>query len=302
MNVNQIIENILTATMKALPPILLAGLGGMITSKIGVLNLSLEGTMLLGAFAAVLTNFYTGSAMLGLLLALLVGALFGWVFALFNLKFRVDNIVLSIGINIFAIAITRYLLGILFHTSGAFSSEKIVKIPVISVKFLEGVPILRSLNGLSLVFWLSLVIALVIGFILKRTTWGLHIRATGLNDVAVNTVGINAQTVRYICFILSGVFCGIAGAYLSTSYLSMFTDGMTAGRGFLGNIASIVGDRTVIGTVLGSLMFSLTDSATMRIQTFGFPSQLIQIIPYVVAFLVLIINALFKKRARKKCV
>ena len=203
---------------------------------------------------------------------------------------------LSIGINIFAIAITRYLLGILFHTSGAFSSEKIVKIPAITIGFFGNIPFLRTLNGLSLVFWLSLVIAIVLGFILKRTTWGLHVRATGLNDTAVNTVGIDARTVRYICFILSGIFCGIAGAYLSTSYLSMFTDGMTAGRGFLGNIASIIGDRTIIGTVLGSLMFSLADSATMRIQTFGFPSQLIQIIPYVIAFLVLIINALIKQR------
>lgn len=232
----------LRTSCNSLSPLLLAGLGGMITAKVGILNLGLEGMMLLGAFGAVLINFFTGSPMLGLLGAMAICSIIGLVFALFNIKWRVNNMVMSVGINMFAIAITKYLLRVMFGASGAFTSDKIVKMQTVPLPFLDGVPVLRVLSGLSIVFWLAL--------------------------------------------------------------LAMFTNGMTSGRGFLGNIASIMGNRTALGTALGSLLFSVTDGATMKIQTFGFPSQLVQLIPYVVAFCVIILNALLKRRrlhvARKR--
>lgn len=292
-------EHILITTFTALPPLLLAGLGGMITSRIGILNLGLEGMMLIGAFAAVITNYYTGSAFVGLLMAVLVSSVIGLLFAVLNLKFKVDNIIVSVGINLFAVAVTRYLLTVLFHVSGAFSSEKIVKLPVIQLPFLDRIPILRTLSGLSIVFWIALLMTGILSFIINKTALGLHIRATGLHDTAVTTAGISAKKIRYGCIILSGSLCGIAGAYFSTGYLAMFTVGMTNGRGYLGNIASILGARSAVGTLLGSLLFSFTEGATMKIQTFGFPSQLIQLIPYLVAFAVIIAVA-FVQRSRRK--
>lgn len=294
------VENILKTTINALPPLLLAGLGGMITSKVGVLNLGLEGMMLMGAFTAILTNYATGSAMLGLLAAVILGGLVGLAFAFFNIRLKVNNIIMSVGINMFAVAITKYLLGVIFKASGAFTSDKIVKIPVISMKFLSGIPILKVFHNLSLIFWLLFPVTALLGFAVNRTRWGLHVRATGLNDLTVETAGVNPSRIRYACIALSGLFCGMAGAYLSTSYLAMFTNGMTSGRGFLGNIASVMGNRTASGTLLGSLLFSFTDGATMKIQTFGFPSQLIQLIPYVVAFIVVILNAVIKRHKIRK--
>ncbi len=292
------LDMILSTTFRSLPPLLLAGLGGIITARVGLLNLGLEGMMLIGAFFAVIANYYTGSAMMGLLVAALVGALMGWVFAVFYLKFKVDNIIISVAFNMFAIAITKYLLNVLFDTSGAFASDKITKMPVVPIPFLQGIPGLQALDSLSIVFWLAIILTLVLSFVINRTPWGLHIRATGLNDTAVNTAGVNPTKVRYICVILSGVFCGIAGAYLSTGYLAMFTNNMTAGRGFLGNIASIIGNRTPLGALAGSLLFSFTEGITMKIQTFGFPSQLIQLIPYLAAFAVVIATSL--KNLKKK--
>lgn len=227
MSISMELENVIRTTCYSLPPLLLAGLGGIITSKVGILNLGLEGMMLLGAFAAVIINFFTGSSMIGLLAAVGLGCLLGWIFA---------------------------------------------------------------------VFWLALAITGILGFIIRYTTWGLRIRATGLNDTAVNTAGVNPTSIRFVCLTISGGFCGMAGAYLSTSYLAMFTNGMTSGRGFLGNIASIMGNRTALGTFLGSLLFSATDGVTMKIQTSGFPSQLIQLIPYLLAFAVIIVNAVAKRR------
>lgn len=292
-------ENILNTAFRSLPPLLLAGLGGMITARVGLLNLGLEGMMLVGAFTAVIVNYFTGSAFVGLVAAILVCSLMGLVFAVFYLRFKVDNIIISVAFNMFAVAITQYLLGVLFGTSGAFASDQIRKMPEIVIPFLENVPVLRAFNSLSIVFWLALIITAVMSFVINRTTWGLHIRATGLNDNAVNTAGVNATRVRYICVILSGSLCGIGGAYLSTGYLAMFTNNMTAGRGYLGNIASIIGNRTAGGALAGSLLFSLTEGITMKIQAFGFPSQLIQLIPYLAAFAVVIASACLKRRRAK---
>ena len=292
-------ENILNTAFRSLPPLLLAGLGGMITARVGLLNLGLEGMMLVGAFTAVIVNYFTGSAFVGLVAAILVCSLMGLVFAVFYLRFKVDNIIISVAFNMFAVAITQYLLGVLFGTSGAFASDQIRKMPEIVIPFLENVPVLRAFNSLSIVFWLALIITAVMSFVINRTTWGLHIRATGLNDNAVNTAGVNATRVRYICVILSGSLCGIGGAYLSTGYLAMFTNNMTAGRGYLGNIASIIGNRTAGGALAGSLLFSFTEGITMKIQAFGFPSQLIQLIPYLAAFAVVIASACLKRRRAK---
>ena len=289
-------ENILNTAFRSLPPLLLAGLGGMITAKVGLLNLGLEGMMLVGAFTAVIVNYFTGSAFAGLLAAILVCSFMGLVFAVFYLKFKVDNIIISVAFNMFALAITQYLLGVLFGTSGAFASDKIRKLPEIPIPFLENIPVLRAFNSLSVIFWLALLITAVLSFVINRTTWGLHIRATGLNDNAVNTAGVNATRVRYICVILRGSLCGMGGAYLSTGYLAMFTNNMTAGRGYLGNIASIIGNRTAGGALAGSLLFSFTEGITMKIQAFGFPSQLIQLIPYLAAFAVVIASACLKRR------
>ena len=292
-------ENILNTAFRSLPPLLLAGLGGMITARVGLLNLGLEGMMLVGAFTAVIVNYFTGSAFVGLLAAILVCSLMGLVFAVFYLRFKVDNIIISVAFNMFAVAITQYLLGVLFGTSGAFASDQIRKMPEIVIPFLENVPVLRAFNSLSIVFWLALIITAVMSFVINRTTWGLHIRATGLNDNAVNTAGVNATRVRYICVILSGSLCGIGGAYLSTGYLAMFTNNMTAGRGYLGNVASVIGNRAAGGALAGSLLFSLTEGITMKIQAFGFPSQLIQLIPYLAAFAVVIASACLKRRRVK---
>ena len=122
-------ENILNTAFRSLPPLLLAGLGGMITARVGLLNLGLEGMMLVGAFTAVIVNYFTGSAFAGLLAAILVCSIMGLVFAVFYLKFKVDNIIISVAFNMFAVAITQYLLGVLFGTSGAFASDWIRKLP-----------------------------------------------------------------------------------------------------------------------------------------------------------------------------
>lgn len=293
-------ENMLNTTFKALPPLVFAGLGGMITAKVGMLNLGLEGMMLMSAFVAAIVDHFTSLPLLALLVAVVFSTLLGLMFGFFNIRYKVNNIIVSVAINMLGYSLTKYLLSTMFGVASAFTSDRIVKQPTVNLPFLENIPILRTLDDLSIIFWLGILTTLILMFVISKTPAGLRLRATGLNDVAVNTTGVSSNKVKYVACALSGLFCGFAGAYLSTSYLSMFAAGMTSGRGYLGNIASILGGRSAGGTMLGALLFALTDGLTMKIQTFGFPSQLIQIIPYAVAMLCLIVMAVIAKVRKKK--
>ena len=298
MDMVAFLENVLETTFKTLPPLILAGLGGMITVKVDMLNLGLEGMMMMAAFTAAVVDHMTGQPLVALLAAVVLTSVMGWLFGLFNIRLRVNNIIISVAINSLGYSLTKYLLKAMFGVSGSFTSGNIVKQPTVILPFLERIPLLRVFDGQSVVFWLSILCTLALMYVVNKTPAGLRLRATGLNDVAVNTAGVNSDRVKYVACTLSGTFCGLAGAYLSTSYLSMFTVGMVSGRGYLGNIASILGNRTAGGTFLGSLLFSVTTGLTMKIQTFGFPSQLIQLIPYVVAMLCLILIAVVRRRRK----
>lgn len=295
MELTIFLENALQTALKSLPPLVFAGLGGMITAKVGMLNLGLEGMMLMAAFTAAIVDHFTSQPLVALLAAMAISSLLGWMFGLFNIRFKVNNIIISVAINSLSYSLTKYLLKALFGASGSFTSSSIVKQPTVELSFLESVPVLRAFSGQSIIFWLSLLTTAVLMFVINKTPAGLRLRATGMNDSAVNTAGVSSDRIKYIACTLSGLFCGLGGAYLSTSYLSLFTAGMTSGRGYLGNIASVLGNRTAGGTFLGALLFSATDGLTMKIQTYGFPSQLIQLIPYVVAMLCLIVIALVQK-------
>lgn len=293
-------ENMLSTTFKALPPLVFAGLGGMITAKVGMLNLGLEGMMLMSAFVAAIVDHLTSMPLVALAAAVIFSTLVGLMFGLFNIRYKVNNIIVSVAINMLGYSLTKYLLKTMFGVASSFTSDRIIKQPTISLPFLENIPILRTLNNQSIIFWLCIAVSLVLMYVINKTPAGLRLRATGLNDTAVNTTGVSSDRVKYVACGLSGLFCGFAGAYLSASYLSMFTAGMTSGRGYLGNIASILGGRTAGGTLLGALLFSVTDGFTMKIQTFGFPSQLIRIIPYGVAMICLIVMGIISKVRSKK--
>lgn len=292
------IETLISTTLRIMPPILLAGLGGMLSARAGLVNMGLEGMMLLGAFVAVITSYWTGSALMAVLVTMIVGGIMGLLFAVFVIRYKANNIVVSVAINMLALGITKYLLKIVFGVRGAFSSERIVGIPKVNVAFLEHIPVLRSFNNQSVVVYLSLVLVAALWYIFYKTTAGLRIRAAGSHAMAVKTAGIDVIKLKYAVVSISGVLCGLGGAHLSLGQLTMFTDNITNGRGFIAMAAAVFGNNTPLGTFLGSLLFSFTDAATMGVQTLGFPAQLIQTIPYVISILTLIAVALRQNTQR----
>lgn len=297
-------EVLLETTLRNLPPVLLAGLGGMLANRVGVLNLGLEGMMLMGSFVGVIVSYYTHSAFVAILAAGAAGALLGVIFSVLTLRFRANATVVGVSINMLALGLTTYLLSVMFGVRGSFSDTTIVSIPRVTIPFFSNIPVLRALNSQSLTVYLALLAVVVLQYIMYRTSLGLRLRATGFHKMAVVTAGVNATGLQYGALIMSGFLCGIGGVHLSLGQLTMFTENMTSGRGFIAMAATIFGRNTPIGTFLGSLLFSLADAITRKAQTSGFPSMLIDMIPYVVTVITLWIVAVneLKKRKNSKAV
>lgn len=290
------LEVMISTTLRMLPPILLAGLGGMIAARVRINNMGLEGMMLIGAFVAVLTTFFTGLPYLGLVAAALAGGIIGAGFALFKVRFKGNNVVISVAINMFALGITVYLLKVLFNVRGALSLPGMRGLPLLHIPVLRDIPVLRSFSGQSILVYLSFFLVIIFQFVMYHTSYGLRVRATGPHAMAVTTAGVNVNFYRYTALVISGILGGLGGAHLSIGQLAMFSDNMTNGRGFIALAATTFGNYTPIGTMLGSLLFSFTDAATMRLQTGGFPSPLIQMIPYSITLVTLWIVAVRLKK------
>lgn len=301
MDILLFIENLISVTLRVSPPLIFAGLAGALSYRVGILNMSLEGTLLIGAFTAVITSYYTGSSMLGIIAAGISGGVFGFILSFMVLKYKANNIVVCVGINLFAVGITTFLLFALFGVRGAFSDNNIVGIPKLTIPIIENIPLLRSISGHSLLVYVGFIVVFTFNYIFYQTRIGLRLRATGRNEMAVITAGVNAKGIKYGAIILSGVLAGIGGAHLSLGQLTMFTDNMSDGRGFVALAASVFGGRTPIGTFGGALFFSLADAITIRLGTMGFPAQLIETIPFVVTLITLIfIQRNYKEKSKIK--
>ncbi|MFV2043653.1 MAG: ABC transporter permease [Anaerolineales bacterium] len=271
-------------------PVVLAGLGTMLTSRAGILNIAVEGMILLGAFVALAGSYFSGSALVGVLLAMLLSMLLAYIFALFSLKWKAHIIIMGVAINIFAGFLTIYLLRSIFGVAGAFSDPSIQGIPVISLPVIRDIPVLGPLlSDFSLLVYVSWGVVILTHIFLYRTRWGIHLRAVGEAPDAAKTMGINVERFRYLAVVSSGALGGLAGAYLSLGHLILFTEGMSAGRGFIGLAASIFGMGTPLGTFAASMIFGLFDSIAWRLQGLQvLPVQFIQMLPYIATIAILI--------------
>ncbi len=273
---------LISSGIRLAAPLTLAAIGGLFSERSGIVNIALEGLMLVGAFAAAVATFYSGSPWFGVLTAAVAGAMMAHVHGLVCVKFKGNHIVSGVGINILAIGATPFIAGALFGTTG--STPDIARsLGTWSIPGLGAV--LGEYSPLVFLSWLAVPVAYVLVF---RTRFGLRLRAAGENPWAAETAGVNVARVRYIAVLLSGVFAGLAGAFLSIGYGTSFVRNMTAGRGFLALAALIFGKWTPGGALAACLLFGFFDALQMRLQGVGsIPPQFVQMIPYIVTMLVL---------------
>lgn len=254
-------------------PLLLAGLGGLLSEVSGVINFALEGMMLSGAFCAVWATYVSGSPWVGLLGGAAGGMLIGLLHALASLTFRANQIVSAIALNLFAAGASGMLLNQVFDIYG--TSPAVSRLP--------------DFNGVSVVTILALCAASGAMGLFKRGSWGLHIRACGENPVAASAAGLAVARIRFLCIVSGGALAGIGGAYLAIGELSQFVEQMTQGRGYLAIAALILGRWTPLGLLLATLLFGFTGAASewLAVRWSSLPGEAFLAFPYLVCFAVL---------------
>lgn len=278
-------------------PILLAATGGLLGEASGLVNVGLEGLMLVSAFFAVVTSAATGSAWLGLLAGVASALLLSAAFGYFTLNLEADPIISGFALNILASGLTVFLMSTWFGDKGSYSPPGVAPLPQLELPWLAAVPVIGPvLAGHNVLVYIGLASVFVIHWLLYRTPFGLRLRAVGEHQEAAASVGINVKRMRYIAVLMTGLFTGLAGANLSLGYLNMFVRDMTAGRGFIALAAIRFGGMTPIGTLLASLFFGFTEAAANRLQAFNLPSHLMLMIPYLFTVIAAIIYAIRRRK------
>jgi simple sugar transport system permease protein len=262
-------------------PLVFAGIGGMFSERSGVVNIGLEGMMLMGAFWGVYGADKGGSWFAGLLVAMLAGGSLALVHAFFAIHLRADQIVGGTAVNFLAIGITGYFFFQLYH--GQDVPVGISTIPKVRIPYVQDWQFVGPAIGrLNLMVWLSLLLVVVAWIVLFKTPIGLRIRACGEHPRAADTVAINVYRVRYGSVVLSGVLAGMGGAYLSIGFGGgTFTDNMTAGRGFIALAALIFGNWRPFGTLGAALLFGFSTALAYRLPVYSdSAATLFQTLPY----------------------
>ncbi|MBN8586239.1 MAG: ABC transporter permease [Ignavibacteria bacterium] len=258
-------------TLRITIPYLLPSLGAVYSEKGGVVNIALEGILLSGAFAAAAGTFYTGNILIGVVCGIIAGMLIALIHSIVTITIKANQIVSGIALNIFAFGLTKFFCKILFGSSS--NSERIPGLETLGLPF----------NPFLL---LCVIILGITYFVIYKTRFGLRLRAVGENPKAADSLGINVANVRYLGVLISGALGGLGGAWLAIDQHS-FTDGMSAGRGYIALAAMIIGKWNPLGAAAACLLFGLAESFTLQFQDSGIPTQFIQMLPYVLTIIVL---------------
>lgn len=276
---------VLNATVRLSTPLVLGALCGLMGERAAVINIGIEGQMLMSAFTAFLFNVWTGNLPLSILAGVLTGALLGLLLAWMAVTLKIDQIIGGTVINILAVGLTGY-----FYTTGLTTEGKLrpiiipilSKIPLIGKVLFENPPIT----------YLAIVLVFVVHYVLFYTKWGLRTRAVGEHPRAADTVGINVYKMRYVNVVLGGCLAGLAGAFLTLEAVGSFERVMTNGRGFIALACMVFGRWTPLGSWGAALFFALFTALATQISfmfgnTVNIPHQVWGMLPYVFTILVL---------------
>ena len=279
------LTDFLAACLRLTVPLAFAALGGLISERSGVLNIGLEGMILTGAFASAAIALSTGQVGLAVGFAFGAGVLVGWVHAYLCVSLGVNQLVSGLAINLAAAGLTTYGARLLFEAG----TVELPGIGAIGISGLKQLPVLGMIFNQDPLFYLLVVLIPLSTYGLFHTCWGLSLRAVGNLPQAADTAGVSVSRVRYLSVMLCGGLCGLAGAYLTLVHVRFFTEGMSAGKGFIALAALIFGRWHPVATLFACLLFGATEALQLRIQAFGLeiPYQFLAMLPYVTALLAL---------------
>ncbi len=311
--------------LRVTTPILFAALGGLIARRCGIMNLALEGMMLTSALTGVVVSAFVRKAVLGdlmpadaayeavsgravaagaaagFLAGVLCSVLMGLFLAYMAVQLKANIYLSGLAINTISTGGTVFALYLAAGEKGMSSSLNSCTMPVIDIPIIKDIPIIGEvISGHNIMVYFALLCVPLVYYIVMRTSTGLRIRAVGENPNAAESVGVNVKKVQFQAMALSGLFCGFGGVSLSMGYVSFFSRGMTAGKGFIGMSAMNLGNATPIGTTIAAFLFGMFDAMANILQSLSVPSQFIASIPYVATLIGLIVFAIQTDRKTKR--
>lgn len=282
-------------------PILLAALGATVCSKAGVVNLGLEGIMLISALFGVLASALGGNIFWGILGGVGAALIVSLIFAYFHLVLKANNTLCGTAINTAASGLTIFVLQLVTGEKGNSSSLKSFSFNEIEIPVIKDIPVLGDiLSGHNTLTYVALISVVLVFLLLYKTPLGLRMRAVGENPHAASSVGQNVTKIRFIAILICGVLTGLGGMYLSMGYMDMFVRDMVAGRGFIALAACSMGQATPVGALLASLVFAFFDGLSNVLQVLQIPSQFVQMLPYLATIAGLTVFSIQQSAKTKK--
>ena len=269
-------------------PLFYTAVGETVSERCGILNMGLEGIMICGAYFSFWITYVTGNHLLGILAGMAAGMVVSLVHGFISITLRQNQTVTGIALNILCLGLTSYLFKVLVGSSVAF--PQIETLPAIAIPVLSRIPLVGEafFNKDILTYAAYLLIALLSVF-LYRTMWGLTVISVGENPKAADTVGIHVYVTRYGAALFNGLMGGLGGAYLMVSQLGLYSEGVTAGRGYIALAIVVFGKRNPLGVFLAALFFGAADAVQFRMQALGvnLPAQLFTGLPYLLTVIAL---------------
>lgn len=283
-----VILGILASGIRLATPYLYAALGETFSQRSGVLNLGVEGQMLLGAFAAFYVVFNTGNLWLGVLISILIGALMGLAMAFVTVNLQAEQGISGIGFYLFGLGMSDLLFQRLLGTVETVKGFPKIELPVLSSLPVVGKVFFQH----NILVYIAFLLVPVSWFVINKTTLGLKIRSVGENPEAADSLGVSVAGIRYFTVILGGAFSGLAGASQSIALLNVFQQNMTSGLGFIAVALVYFGGWRPFGVMGGALIFSMVNSLQLWIQVLGIPvpSDIAVMMPYILTILVLVVS------------
>ncbi|WP_411681474.1 ABC transporter permease [Clostridium thailandense] len=281
------ILGLITATLRTATPLIFAGLGGVFSERSGVVNVGLDGMMTMGAFFAVAGTYATGSPVIGVICAILAGALIALLHAFLSVHLKSDQVISGTAINLFSSALASFLILKIFKKGG--QTDIVAALPYNIPASIKAIPVIGPIiGGVNWFVILAIILVFVANFVIFKTPLGLRIRSVGEHPKAADTLGINVYATRYLCVVLSGALAGLGGAAL-VGVTPVYREGMVAGRGFIALAAMIFGNWKPFGTMWACMLFAFGGSFEIFAQGFSWhlPTEFYSSIPYILTMLAL---------------
>ena len=285
------------ATLRLSAPLGLAAMGSVFGHKARIFNIGLESYVLTSAFFATWGSYLFENAWMGLLFGIIAGIAMSGVFGIFVLHLKSDPIVVGIAMNLSSWGLTSLLLLNIFHIRGSIMDPRIKSFSTINIPFLNRIPVINDIfNNQNILVYMTIIVVILSHIVMYKTQFGLRIRGVGINGDAMEAAGVSVIKYKWASLIITGVLVGAGGAFLPLSGISMFTENMSAGKGFLAVTAARIGNGDPLKAFFACFIFAFADALSVGLQNFNIPSQLVLMTPYVITIVVMCLTNLGELR------